>query len=143
MVTTIAYRDGILAVDSQVSDGNRFDGTMQKWARGHGWIAAMAGAANRFEVMKTVTIDPENVPAFEKTALSENEELIIVTEAGVFFCNSNGLLKFDADFYVAGSGGSLAMGAMAAGATAEQAVQIACKYDIKTCEPVHVLRVND
>ena len=143
MVTTIAYRDGILAVDSQVSDGNRFDGTMKKWARGDGWIAAMAGAANRFQVMETLCVTATGYPVFDKSMLSDSEELIVVTSLGLFFCNSNGYFQMQAPFYVSGSGGSIAMGAMAHGATAEEAVQIACKYDTKTCEPVHVLRVND
>jgi hypothetical protein len=116
---------------------------MKKWARGDGWIAAMSGAANRFQIMETLAVTATGYPVFDKSMLSENEELIVVTSLGLFFCNSNGYFQMDAPFYVAGSGGSLAMGAMAHGATAEEAVQIACKYDTKTCEPVHVLRVND
>lgn len=142
-MTTIAYRDGALAFDSQVSDGNRFDGTMMKGIKGDYFVAAMSGAANRMGVLGSIYVDKSDNPVYDKSALTENEELVVVTRAGVFFCNNAGPLKFDAPFYVAGSGGSIAMGAMAHGASAEEAVQIACKYDTKTSAPVHVLRIDD
>jgi ATP-dependent protease HslVU (ClpYQ) peptidase subunit len=39
---------------------------------------------------------------------------------------------FDADFIAIGSGANLAMGAMAAGASAKKAIKIATQYDIYT-----------
>jgi hypothetical protein len=41
-----------------------------------------------------------------------------------------------APFYAFGSGDALAMGAMAAGATAHEAVEIACKFDVLSNGPV-------
>jgi hypothetical protein len=41
----------------------------------------------------------------------------------------------------AGSGTELAMGAMAAGRSAKEAVIIACRYDINSRPPVHVMRL--
>ena len=45
----------------------------------------------------------------------------------------------DAEFYAFGSGDAFAMGAMAMGATAEQAVEVATRFDVYSGGPITVL----
>jgi hypothetical protein len=45
------------------------------------------------------------------------------------------------EYFAIGSGGHFAVGAMDAGATAEEAVRIACKRDPNTSEPIHVFPI--
>lgn len=45
------------------------------------------------------------------------------------------------EYFAIGSGGSFALGAMDAGASAEEAVKIACKRDLYTSEPVEVEKI--
>jgi hypothetical protein len=52
--------------------------------------------------------------------------------------NTRGLSK--GGFFAAGSGGDFALGAMLNGATAKQAVKIACKLDASSSGPVNVYK---
>ena len=142
-MTTVAYRDGVLAVDSQVTDGNRFEGAAIKWRKGNGWVAAVAGSLSAINILDEISILSNGRPVLPHKEMDESSEGFIVTESGVFYFSRHGVTTWDAPFYAAGSGGTLAIGAMAHGASAEEAVQIACKYDTKTCEPVYALRVCD
>lgn len=54
--------------------------------------------------------------------------------------NHDGPSEMRAPFYADGSGWEIALGAMAAGATAEEAVHIASRYDTKTGGSVTTLR---
>ncbi len=158
-MTTIAYRDGVLAADSQTTiqteaGGSRkfrctpklltknvlIDGEPQEV------IIALAGESapglaffnwfdGDFETKDTPEIFVQNLPDF--TAL-------------VLF--AHGLYEFDAyctadkiiePFYAIGSGAKAALGAMHAGATAEQAVEIACKVDPYTSGPVQVVKLQE
>jgi len=58
------------------------------------------------------------------------------------FLTEDGPLHLEAPFFASGSGRFLAMGAMAAGASAEQALQIACDMDQGTSGPVHSFKVT-
>lgn len=49
--------------------------------------------------------------------------------------------KVHASFYAIGSGRRLAIGAMAAGASAKEAVEIACRFDTHSRGPVNAARV--
>jgi hypothetical protein len=140
MVTTIAYRNGVLCVDSQVTDRNRYEGSVIKWANGDGWVAAGAGSLSLISrALKTISVGDDGIPTLEFSILEDEEEIFVATSAGLFYSGKHGVSHWEADFYAAGSGGDIAIGAMAAGATAEEAVRIACKYDTKTCEPVYAL----
>ena len=68
-----------------------------------------------------------------------------VNPDGVVECyeGSVGFFQMEAPFYALGSGSVIAIGAMAAGADAETAAKIACKYSHGCGEPVHVLRMEN
>ena len=141
IVTTIAVRDGVLAVDSSVTDGNRYEGCAKKWRRGKDWVAAVAGALSAVNLLDGIVVDDAGIPSLNYVAMDETSEGFILTQAGVFYFSRCGVTTWEAKFYAAGSGGTLAIGAMAAGASAHDAVQIACVYDVKTAEPVMLLQV--
>lgn len=46
------------------------------------------------------------------------------------------------EYFAIGSGGAYAIGAMDAGASAEEAVRVACKRDLHTSEPIDVERIT-
>jgi len=57
----------------------------------------------------------------------------------------NNLARIDIDheFFAIGSGAAIALGAMAFGASAEVAVEIACRYDTCSGPPVVRASLND
>lgn len=149
-MTTIAYRDGILAADSCVS------------------LQTEAGGARKFRCEKLyakLVYERENADDSKKVIIalagesspglvfldwygSDDEPpqrlidgaadftALILTEDGLFeadaYCRPDKILE---DFYAIGSGAKAAMGAMYAGASALEAVEIAAKIDPYTAGP--------
>jgi len=146
-ITTIAYKDGILAVDSAVTGSGKYFGSVMKAVNGDGWAASVAGSISMNGAMAheiaACVLDFAPPPGGLKFLKSDIEILFVNKHGHIYSCWNEGCTKIDTDFYALGSGEAVAIGAMAAGATAEEAVTIACKYDIATRGPVHVLRVRD
>ncbi|MGI9437565.1 MAG: hypothetical protein ACR2Q4_22515 [Geminicoccaceae bacterium] len=76
----------------------------------------------------------------DKPRLSRDSEFtgLLVKRDGEVLHYQLGLrpLPISATFHAIGSGRQIAVGALAAGATAEQAIRIACHYDRMSMEPV-------
>ena len=139
-MTAIAYRDGVLAADTETTSGDLLGGHSLKIARSpEGTIAAAAGqagtAAQFRRMVKDGGIDNWIASNFSQRLPIEADHngfgAIIVTAAGRVICVDyrGWAVEFDAPFYTEGSAGVLLTGAMAAGATAEEAVRIAIKHD--------------
>lgn len=79
------------------------------------------------------------------TGLNENSELeaIELSAGGIYLYEANGVRYLVKDEYFAiGSGGPYAMGAMAMGATPEEAVAIAARFDPNTGGAVEVMQLR-
>ena len=130
-MTTIAYRDRLLAGDTMVTCGGIRSGTYHKVGRTpDGHLFAGVGdstLAERFVIwMQSRVGDP---PSFE----AKGDVLIHVTPDGcVREWWGSGWCQTEAPFYSWGSGGEIALGAMAMGATAFEAVGVAAKFDTRT-----------
>lgn len=72
-------------------------------------------------------------------------ECLIVHKSGQVFLQEgyNAPYPVDGPFFAVGSGAEIAIGAMAMGASAEQAVKIAAMYDTQTGGKVTVLSLED
>lgn len=170
-MTTIAYRDGILAADTM---GN-WGGTptrVSKILKGRGFVMAGSGAWWRILALfnaaqKLAKASPhercspggmwrhlaENLrdPNFNPSNDDGPAVLLIqpitgnvVWLAGPIFIPVEFLGTEAQGFFVAiGSGAGYALGAMAAGATAEEAVHIACQLDVNTGGAVESLNVKE
>lgn len=144
-MTTIAYRDGIMAADSRAYSGNRFpvgektkirlldDGTLI------GVSSTVPGEGEAVIQWFAAGADPKDGPS-----ASPKHTLLAVRPGGeVFFADDSYFISgpLKAEFFAIGSGGEYAQGAMAMGASAEQAVRIACRLDPWSAEPVMVLEL--
>lgn len=144
-MTTIAYRSGVLAADTLISYNTFTNGKREKIARAGKWLVALAGAAwLRHPLEEWVAKDcpSDEVPA----ALIDHEDefaALIIDEQGTPHEFSNGyLVPIYADYTAIGSGSIFAIGAMAHGATAEEAVVAASKHDKNTGGPVTSISVT-
>lgn len=140
-MTTIAWKDGILAADSRVSCGDRLVGHWSKLR-----VIEVAGE----RVAYALTGNQAYSPLFEAfLAKGEiHDELkkdgddywrAAVVRGGGLREYESGCLEIprsDAPFEAWGSGTKYALGAMAAGASAEEAVKIASMFDLGTGGPV-------
>lgn len=138
-MTTIAYRSGFLAADSAIAYNTYVNGQRDKIARCGEFLVAMAGATWLRPLVEQWALDgcdPESVPE----ALLDNEDkfsALFVDRYGQAHEFDNGfLVPIHADYAAIGSGAMLALGAMAHGATAEEAVEAACLHDKASGGPV-------
>lgn len=141
-MTTIAYRDGILASDTGIHGGGYFVGeTEEKIFEHQGSLFGVTGDLSAIVILKKWLEDGrslEKLPDFKK----DNVEIIEINPGGkVFFLYETFLpIHIDAEYHALGSGDRIAIGALDIGATATMAIEICIKRDCYTAGKVISLR---
>lgn len=134
-MTTIAYRDGIMAADSLITGGSIRIGATAKMGRlAQGGLYGCSGWIALLEVI--VPWLEKGAPIAERPKLPDDGEfhMLVVWPSGTVTDFDKRLQRIDVDgeFFASGSGYELALGAMAMGATARQAVEVAARFDVYT-----------
>lgn len=142
-MTTIAIRGREIATDSATTLGTIVTGTVRKHAAYKGYVVVAAGG-----MLACATVFQWVEGGMKSGALDVSDDdfsaLLVHPDGAVFQLGGSGLqVPIHAPFYALGSGREIALGAMAAGADPERAVQIACRLDGASREPVHVMRLGD
>lgn len=141
-MTTIAVKDGILAVDSQISAGNERVGEAVKWRFANdgsvlawcGEFAIMEGAFDWYDSGANY----DNVP--QDFANATDSALVALKPDGKLVAYYRGREEACfAENFAFGSGSQFARGAMEAGASAVEAVEITCNLDVYTGGDVYEL----
>jgi len=142
-MTTIAYRDGVLAADQGIFDRGTIVGRTEKiWrsGKGLGGICGCLGdlAAFRDWFKNGAVGDP---PKFK----DDDSEGIVVSKCGKveWIGPEQKRVEIDAPYVALGAGFRVAMGAMHVGAPADVAVETAADLDTCTAGPVSVLRLKE
>jgi len=149
-MTTIAYRDGTIACDSCWAVDGAVDTLSKKIKRlKYGVLLGSAGDGDARVFDKLLSVKrPEDLPTYEQLIAMrlESMHLIIFPDRRIFKIATNysqedgaGVWEVEGTFTAIGIGSHFAIGAMEAGATARQAVVIACRRDINSRLPVHTL----
>ena len=127
-MTVIAIRDGVLAVDSHIGSNWRM-GNVQKSRRlPDGSVAAGTGNFHVIVAFLSAMEAGGDLPA-----LGGDEVIQMMPDGSVRYWDSGEAhFEIDAPYHAIGSGAQLAIGAMAMGATAVEAVEVACRYS-NTC----------
>lgn len=141
-MTVIAVRDGVLAVDSAIGGNGICNGRIAKWVEVHerhgGGYMAHAGTAapgQAFVRSYESGADPMEKPD------DDGVYVLWLRADGSVAEWASGWLDYEAEFYAIGSGEAAALGAMAAGASADDAARIACRFHDGCSEPIDVMRV--
>lgn len=147
-MTTIAIKDKILAFDSKLTADGQFSGFFVKGRRFKNHLVAAAGSAQEIEAFLDWFEAGATEDLKRKFGLHEREvdiQALSIDRKGNIFLYEDRLYPYrvDAAFYAAGSGGSIAIGAMAAGASAEQALRIAAKFDSYTGGGIKTLSFDE
>ena len=138
-MTTIAFKDGLLVADTAVTDNGKYLGQVCKIHKIQNFMLAGAGSLltlNKFmewfrmgaDVTKPFDITKEN--GFDVICIDLNTKEIWEYNSDIL------ATKIDQKYYALGTGTDFALGAMHAGATAKEAVEIACKIDIYSRKPL-------
>jgi len=138
-MTTLAYKDGVLAADSRVSAGLTNVGTTIKIKQTPKYLVGIAGNLDIGQQFIRWVQSDFNVTAKPFVPIDSGYDIaaIVVDKKGRIRTYDNLLIptEYSAKFYALGSGSDFALGAMAHGATAREAVKIAAKFDIATGSP--------
>lgn len=142
-MTSIAYRDGVLAADSGVqSRGTRIGSVQKVFKAKDGSLLAYAGDANlAADVAEWVDggLRHDSVP----DTADRGTILWVQPDGSVHIIDGGGKpYPVEAPFYAEGSGEDLALGAMAAGASAVQAIEIAIHFDSGSSGPVQFVELE-
>lgn len=139
-MTTIAYRDGIIAADSWATYGEEgsarrhtckklFRKTVTQGKKSFDVIIATAGESSPGMVFVDWYGTGKPVPDLF-LHIGGDFTCLVLTPQGLFeydvYCRGEQVMD---DFYAVGSGAKVALGAMAAGKSAIEAVRIATRYD--------------
>lgn len=147
MTTVIATLDRMVS-DTFVSYEVSFQGSPKIWiAKGCAWGGA--GSTAHLSQFKLWTHGKAKRPEFKKEEDEEEptsklEIMQLHPRNGIFlWINADLPEKVEEAFYAIGTGAGFAVGAMSKGATAEEALEIAAKWDKGTRLPGHVVKLRD
>lgn len=147
-MTTIVYRDGVLAADTRGYSGNHTpvgnktkifnleDGSIL------GLSSPRPGLSEAFRDWLENGSDMNAIPKFDQFQISA---LRITSDGDIFYYDDSvypsGPLR--ADYFAIGSGDHYAFGALYAGATAIEAVEAAGQFDSFTNQDVESIKLNE
>ncbi len=144
-MTTVAYCDGVMAADSRTTDGSCLDLSVKKIYRYRHILIGTAGCADTRDILRMLkgVREPEDLPGKDELKILKEEISVIVvfreTER-IFLLETierkGQVMEHEGEFIAIGSGKDNAYGALEMGASAPEAVRIACKYDTGSGLPV-------
>lgn len=140
-MTTIAYRDGILAADTLIS-GNTRSGHMRKIGKIGNILYGGCGSASLVSgFMSWVRAGMVGTPILSVMSGDQHNSAsgLVFFEDHIIRFEPAGSFMKTAVYYAEGSGEEVALGAMYAGATALEAVRAAAEWDLFTGGEITVL----
>jgi hypothetical protein len=138
-MTTVVYRDGILAADRKI-DGWQSVCKLIRLKSG----AYISGAGNWDDVVEVARwLDAKAVEANKPTLTQGSTSVIYLDSTGLYWMTDPFLrkVKVEEPYYAIGSGAHFALGALAMGATAHEAVEIAMQFDSQSGHGIDSIKV--
>ena len=144
-MTTAVYRYGVLAADSGMFDRDCYCGDVVKVRKSGLYLMTAAGSMAC--VLKFFEWVGRGLPESkdDRPRLSENFEGLCVNSYGDVTWYGEDLIgqPVKSPYIAIGSGFKIAMGALAVGATAQQAVEVCCDLDVYTRRPVVACSIEE
>lgn len=148
-MTTVAFRNGILAFDSRVcAEHMIIQKEFTKGIKTENHLCAYAGDVGFGELFLEWVkngMNPSDPPKTMVNNSAEDIEALVIDKKGnviLWTSAPSGMLPINLGkipFYAIGTGAEFAFGAMEAGLTAKEAVEIAIKYDQNSGQPVKTI----
>lgn len=142
-MSTVAYKDGVFAADTQMTWGDEPDFEFPKIYKIGDWLVGMAGAASIqrpyydwIKIAQEQSDDPSEWYRYEENLKIHPEHggtVAIANRDGELWTLQSGwAVRSGHDYIAFGNGGDYAMGAMQFGATAAEGIAVARLYDVYT-----------
>lgn len=134
-MTTVAYKDGVLAADRAISANGHIGATRKVNRRkSDGALIGWCGTVSVCQKWAEWFLAGERgtAPGLGSDDESASQVIVVRPDGSVEQYDRYGRAVYDAPYYAIGSGTDYALGAMAFGATARQAVAAAMKHDHMT-----------
>lgn len=144
-MTTIAYRAGTISADTRISYASYHNGNREKLAIQGGYIVALAGQTwlrKPLEQWASEGCPEDSIPAVLIDHNDCFEALLIDRDGNCSAVECGYLVPVLADYAAIGSGGMFALGAMAHGASASEAVAAAASHDKNTGGDIQTLHFS-
>lgn len=143
-MTVLVYRDGVMAADSMAAQAGTTYGAFRKIKRINGHLVGVSGyslhtAAFFAWIAAGAKSDLTLKGGFIGLAASPKGRVMI------YETDDDGAVHgypLKSPYFAEGSGGAVALGALAMGATAKQAAEIACRHDAACGRPIHTIRLK-
>jgi hypothetical protein len=144
-MTAIAYRSGQMAADTGVHQGDEIPYHIKKIYRINGKLVAASGNIADMMGFRDWIRQGANGDFVRLEVERAGFNGIVVEPDGTVLCmhEYGPLFRYDAPFFAIGFPKAMMIGAMAAGATAEQAVKIALAYSEGCAGGVQVENLRD
>jgi hypothetical protein len=141
-VTTIAWRDGVLAADSQITENDRVCGYARKIGQINGVLWGVCGCLIHMVAFGDwVRGGMEGEPPSMKTPEGATSTAIVIAGDRLLTFDHHGQDHMPLPaFHAVGTGAPVALGAMQFGASARQAVEAAIALDVYSGGEITVLR---
>lgn len=155
-MTTIAYKDGVMAGDSSVWVNDVYVGETVKVSKYRKSLVGHSGVladSLKFKLWYEKYIDDvlyeneldgiiNNIESLTDQISSETTFIYVNVEKQVIKIRKEGITFIDSCCVASGSGAEIAIGAMEAGVSAEAAVEIAIRRNAYTSGTVHSVRLD-
>lgn len=143
-MTTIAYRDGVMAADSSLTVGETHVASSKKIFRlRNGSIIGFWGTWSHCMLLKDALNDGHDIKDIKRKRI-KSAYAYLVKPHGAIWGIENGVLwqLIRTDYVAGGSGGPVALGALAQGASAVEAVRAAIEHAPGSKGPIHTLKLK-
>lgn len=147
-MTTIAYRDGVLAADGRSVGANDVilgDNTIKVWTLPNGFLVGGSGTRSVIFRYRDWMASREGArPSLRDGDKDNNRSMIIeIMPNGTIYMHEDEYIHDLTEPFVAiGSGREAAMAAMHMGAGAEEAIRIACKTNPWSGGVIHKVQIT-
>lgn len=143
-MTTLVYRDGILAAETQITYGSTImpGGVRKIHKLKTGDLYGFTGSLEAGQIMLDWFRDPK--PSLPDIKTDKFEALLVSAKTGkLMFYESQDWIPLDLPYVAMGSGKEHAYGALLMGADAKQAVRVATKLDCNSGGKVNWLELKN
>lgn len=140
-MTTIAYRDGILAADTRVCAGDMVlpEHATKVFKLDSGALVGYAGSVEQSDALHYAVINGHPTPEHKKV-----QGLMIQPDGSVFnYEGTRWVRAGEAPYYAIGSGSPFALAAMHCGRDARMAIHCAMHFDKDTGGDIIQVRLHD
>lgn len=144
-MTTVVYRNGVMAADRRVTSGHTRDSRMRKVAKRYdGALIGFCGVASICQRYANWFLTGEKgaAPSLGTNSDDDGHVLIVRPNGKVEFHDRFGWHPISGPYFAIGSGSDIAFGALEMGASARKAVAIAARRDTNTGDGVTWVKLD-